>query len=228
MIYSGNDKTGLGEQLEQIDSTTLTELQQRRKLEAFRAASLGSLYYLRGFLDDGDIGVNETVSHAQDTLLIVAAGSWHVEKVAYLLASGARVNDQNTEGRSALIEAARNGSASVIGTLLTSGARVDLIDKKGRTALMHAAYSGSPEAVELLLEQGADPNGVSHCGCAVLDYAMQGKMNFEEFLKQEEERIANGIGDPEYIDFLQSCDGPNHDSVMRMLKKCRKPLKRAA
>ena len=90
------------------------------------------------------------------------AASWgHPETVGALLAKGANVNEQDQEGRTALMLAAFNDRAddnnrvAVVELLLGRQADVNLQDNKGKTALMVAQEKDRPEIVQLLRKAGA-------------------------------------------------------------------------
>jgi ankyrin repeat protein len=75
------------------------------------------------------------------TLLMWAAGpdekvpeTEAVEVVRYLLDSGARVDDRDARGRTALMIAAEGGRAEIAGLLLARGANPSLTDKAGKRA----------------------------------------------------------------------------------------------
>jgi hypothetical protein len=76
--------------------------------------------------------------------------------VTNLLEKGARPDDVDEIGQTALMRAALAGRPMIIETLLTHGARIDLADCAGHTALHWAAAAGTPKAVEVLLKHGAD------------------------------------------------------------------------
>ncbi len=87
-----------------------------------------------------------------------AAFAGATDEVRAVLLSGAGVDAQDGEGRSALMLAAFNGHVSTVALLLERGGQPDLRDSAGRTALMYASSGPFAEAVELLLGHGADPN----------------------------------------------------------------------
>ena len=112
--------------------------------------------------------INEREAGTGTSALMYAAGSPEgcAEGAAILLEAGADPNIKNSEGRTALMHAARNGQTAVIERLLESGAAAGEADNKGRAALMFAAAEGHSEAAALLLKAGAaagrgDKNGAT-------------------------------------------------------------------
>jgi ankyrin repeat protein len=77
-----------------------------------------------------------------------------------------------TPGQSALMSAAKGGSATAIELALAKGALVNGRDKDGKTALMWAAYMGRTEAITELLAAGADPNQADSLGWTALEAAV--------------------------------------------------------
>ena len=81
------------------------------------------------------------------------------------------IDEQNSEGKTALHCAALAGRDEVVTVLLDRGAQTDLQDNSKRTALHCAALAGSDEVVTVLLDRGAqvdvlDDNGDTPLHCA--------------------------------------------------------------
>jgi len=74
-----------------------------------------------------------------------------------LLENGARVDDSDQYGRTALHHAAELGSVSIATLLLRRGASVDAMDRFCRTALMEASSKGYTDLARELLNTGANP-----------------------------------------------------------------------
>ena len=75
--------------------------------------------------------------------------------VELLLHSETAVDQQDSEGKTALMKACEAGVPYIAELLLNKGALVDLQDNKGKTALVAACEIGAPLVVELLLKKGA-------------------------------------------------------------------------
>ena len=69
-----------------------------------------------------------------------------------------KVNQQDAEGQTALIYAAKNGYPEVAELLLSQGAKTEIKDQFGRTALTVATIHGQIEVVQLLIAAGANVN----------------------------------------------------------------------
>src|SRR5207302_10918021 len=82
----------------------------------------------------------------------------------------AEVNHRESDGCTALMNAAGNGDTPAVNALLKSGASVNLADNDGETALMKAAASScNEETVRALLSAGADLTAKDHKGRNALD-----------------------------------------------------------
>lgn len=67
------------------------------------------------------------------------------------------VNEQDSDGRTKLMIAARDGNIPLMKDLIYSGASIDMSDKDGWTALMFAArHQGDRKTVDFLLSNGAN------------------------------------------------------------------------
>jgi uncharacterized protein len=97
------------------------------------------------------------------------------ERTQKLLAHGADVNAQDTDGDTALHGAAQNGNVEIIGLLLDKGANLNAKNKLGGTPLMWAAVWGKDDAAQLLLKRGADPSLKDNDGITALQWAVENK-----------------------------------------------------
>jgi len=83
----------------------------------------------------------------------------HAAIIRDLVEAGAPLNDQDDEGRTALLFAVMGGHFNSAQALLKLGADVRKLDKRGRSALTYAAFRGRGDAhfVRPLLAAGAQP-----------------------------------------------------------------------
>ncbi len=107
---------------------------------------------------------------------MVAAVAVQPQAVSTILDAGARVDQRDHHGDTALIgvAAVRFGNlriaAEVVGILIAHGASVDATNDLGESALMWAARSGNPESIKVLLMAGADPARIDQSGHNALFY----------------------------------------------------------
>lgn len=95
-------------------------------------------------------------------LTLVSGGKkpWHLELVTALLAAGADPNrGRQSDGRSPLESAAREGSIEIVKALLAAGADVNLVFRNGyQETALHCAVRGERlDVIKVLLAAGADP-----------------------------------------------------------------------
>ena len=76
--------------------------------------------------------------------------------IRLLLARGARLEDKNNQGNTALMEGCKRPFVDQIDLLIERGANVNARGLNGHSALIYAAYNGCEEIVRLLLSKGAD------------------------------------------------------------------------
>ena len=132
---------------------SLREKSGRTTFAYVRSAAVAKILIERG------ADIESTNSYHQTPLMAAAGGSAQrdVELVELLIAAGANLEYKDKEGTTALILAARKGSATNLRALLTAGAKVDARGKNGTTALHEAVREMELEAIEILLDAGADP-----------------------------------------------------------------------
>jgi hypothetical protein len=106
----------------------------------------------RTALDAGaDVNGGETVGLP----LMSAASGYNTSLVHLLLERGADVNASSSRGETALMEAARYGSAKNVRILLEHGANIEAWNCDGMTAL-HFAANDNPKAICVLIKAGAN------------------------------------------------------------------------
>ena len=89
-----------------------------------------------------------------------------------LVNSGARLEDTDAAGDTALIAAAKSGQRDCVELLLEGGADVNAPNALGNWTPLHAAaYEQHAAVVMLLMEHGADPGVVDGEGRTPADYA---------------------------------------------------------
>jgi cytohesin len=93
---------------------------------------------------------------------MAAAGGGHTDVIGTLLKSGAKVNEEDNDGETALHYAAAQSRGQTIRALVEAHAEVDHESRSGKTPLMVAAAGAHSDAVDALLEAGARPNRRNH------------------------------------------------------------------
>jgi len=106
------------------------------------------------------------------SVLMHAASRDHAEMTSLLIAQKARIDAADyTGGATALMLAARNGSATTVDALITAGAKVNVVTPQGTTVLMQAVANGSLPIAASLLAAGAEANAKDKSGASALSIA---------------------------------------------------------
>ncbi|MBF0207795.1 MAG: ankyrin repeat domain-containing protein [Oligoflexia bacterium] len=155
LMYAVSEKTGS----EEIAATLISfpginlTLEDTWKNTAIRIAYQNGLFLtIRKLLQSG-VKVNDRY------LLVRACQDKLYDYVSLFLEFKANTDILNSDGLSALGEAARNGSLEIVELLLGHSADVNIIDKKsGSTPLILASKYGTYEVASSLLKHSANPN----------------------------------------------------------------------
>ena len=92
----------------------------------------------------------------------------NVEVLAVLLHAGAKVDDRNKQGQTALMWAASCGLLKSVKALITSGADINARDSAGKTPLTYAKENRQSRLVKLLQSCGAiEGDVVKDIACVV-------------------------------------------------------------
>ena len=125
-----------------------------------------------------------------------------LESTKLLLASGAYLTAQDSEGGTPFHACALKGQASTLKYLLSQpGAKeaINLPDSKDRMPLHKAAYRGSAECIQLLLKAGADLGAKTKTGLSAATLILQLPNGAKILSKRlDESIISNGI-DPSEV-----------------------------
>jgi ankyrin repeat protein len=132
-----------------------------------QAADKGDAVEVRRLLQRGE-DVN-AVDETGWTALMIAAVTVQPQAISALLDGGARVDQQDRHGDTALIgcPAVRFGNlhlgADIIRSLLSHGASVENTNDLAECALMWAARAGNVESIGVLVKAGANPSRRDRC-----------------------------------------------------------------
>jgi serine/threonine protein kinase len=140
------------------------------------------------------------------------------DAVELFLDAGMSPEVKDSDGRTALINAASRGSDSISRKLLRKGAVVNARDNAGSTALMEAAARDHQATTRALLENGADVNLTDdHGQTALVRAAAQGHSEIVRALLNKGARI--DIKDKDGRDALTWAELNHRSDVMDLLKK---------
>jgi ankyrin repeat protein len=133
----------------------------------YEAVKFNDIDAVRIFLRNEKINV-----YGKPSALIRASFNGNHEIVKLLIDKGAKVNQQNHNGETALMIAARKQYLDIVETLLGAGALPDLTDKKGSSALMKSVLLGNIPISNALIRAGADLNLANDFNRTALIYAV--------------------------------------------------------
>ncbi len=116
----------------------------------------------------------EVLSPLGDNLLNLAAMGGDHWTIRHLIKKGVKVNNQNKQGETPLIQLFQYGNSSWVPLLLENGANPRLQDKNGWTPLMYAVrHWYGWDTLNRLLEAGSDLKAVNKDGKTALDIARE-------------------------------------------------------
>jgi len=99
------------------------------------------------------------------------------KKLKRAIENGVDVNEPHTDGRTALMLAARNFRAENVRLLIEAGTNIRATDHDGNTALIWASVIGDRRILQMFIDAGSDINAKNHKGETALDIASSGYMN---------------------------------------------------
>lgn len=114
----------------------------------------------------------------QDSPYLLAGAEGYNEILIMTLENGAKIEDTNRYGGTAIIPAAEKGHLDTVNILLSYGINPNHINNLGWTALMEAVLLGNGsstyvEIIKALIADGADPNIPDKKGVRALQYAKE-------------------------------------------------------
>eukprot|EP00004_Rigifila_ramosa_P021975 TRINITY_DN5922_c0_g1_i2.p2 TRINITY_DN5922_c0_g1~~TRINITY_DN5922_c0_g1_i2.p2 ORF type:complete len:242 (-),score=51.14 TRINITY_DN5922_c0_g1_i2:62-787(-) len=133
------------------------------------------------------------------TALMVAAYNAHNSIVDFLIAHGACVDTQSSDGYTALIYAARNNHTLTALTLIKHSANLDAQTNQGFTALHFACSMGHSEIVAALLRHGARTDIKDRVGETALNAATRFQTSVSvSLITQHLKRVPEGEAQIEF------------------------------
>jgi predicted LPLAT superfamily acyltransferase len=101
---------------------------------------------------NADPNLNFSEANGEWSPLIVACFNGYVSVVSALISSGAKLDYQNDDGRTALIMACRWNKVECARVLLNARADIHVHDFENQTAMDHAIIQGNHEIVDMLMQ----------------------------------------------------------------------------
>jgi ankyrin repeat protein len=110
--------------------------------------------------------------------LLSKAGKWNKAIIELLIANGANVNVQTSNGITMLLYALQEGKLDMAKILLNHNINVNAHTKNGMTALHYAASKGDQEIIRILIAKGANVNTRNQDGESPLHQATHAENRF--------------------------------------------------
>jgi len=142
-----------------------------------RAGSIDLYTYLEGL----GIDANVTAKDSTTPLHNLARSTKDIEIFDYFIAKGVDPNAVDSEGRTALLNAASGNSPEVVAYFGEKAKTVDHADKDGRTALFLAVQNNSSDVVSYLISKGSNVTSIDNKGNNLASYLFGGRGNPREF-----------------------------------------------
>ena len=121
---------------------------------------IGDVEKLRIYIEMKGWDINSKISNS--TLLYWAADLGYVESVKLLVEKGAKLNEKNNLGDTALMAAVLNfdirpeaNTGIIVKILIDAGADVNILDNKNNSPLLLAAYRKNKGIIKMLIDAGA-------------------------------------------------------------------------
>jgi len=185
-----------------------------------QAARTGDFASMKKLIEQGG-NVNEKVCGC--TALMYAAFYGRDEMTEYLLKLGAKIDECNLSGQTALIWAVERNYYSTAKILLHAHANADIADKKGLTALHKAVRSGNLNIVQLLIEEGRanidmQASKEFDCCTALQDASFYGYREIVQYLLEHEASVDQRNAQGRTA--LHRAVYKNHSAIVQLLLDC--------
>lgn len=167
---------GSSEALSDEQSASSTTSLQRSSPSLFSAGSEPSQQ--RTFITQSSLKSEATRAPAEESSLIMAVKRGDVQQVRRLLKSGRRLNDVDTNKRTALHVACGLGKLDIVQLLIEEGFSVDSISQNGQTPLHEACTGGHLDILSELISEVMDLDATDHNGMSAAHYcALHGEVS---------------------------------------------------
>ncbi|KFY67322.1 hypothetical protein V497_00435 [Pseudogymnoascus sp. VKM F-4516 (FW-969)] len=139
------------------NAVNTNEIDEEGRTPLLLAARDGHEAIVKSLLNSDIVNIDSKDSHGRTPLSCFswAAENGHEGVVKLLLDKGAKLETEDSRGRTSLSWAAENGHEGVVKLLLDKGAKLETEDSRGLTPLSWAAENGHEGVVKLLLDKGA-------------------------------------------------------------------------
>ena len=156
-----------------------------------------------------------------ETQLIEAASKGNLVVVSDLLKRGAKLNAQNTNGRTALTAAVMGNHLEVVKTLIAAGADPDIQDDNRNNALLLTGESGNVAMLREVLKANPDLTRTNRFGgTALIPAADRGHVDYVREILKTKIKVdhVNNLGWTALLEAVILGDGGSrHTEIVRLL-----------
>jgi len=147
------------------------------------------------YLEEVGLNPNTASKEGETPLHILGARSKDLELLNYFIKKGVDVNQADTDGNTAFLNAANRNDLKVISMFNKHVKDINTINKKGESALALAVKNNTFEVVEFLIKNKADVSVIDANGNNITAYIMESftAKNQKEFEQKTALLKANGI-----------------------------------
>jgi len=141
-------------------------------MDIFQIVGSGEIANYYAIIEKTDLN---SVNQYKQNLLQIAIAKEHVEIGLDLISRGIDVNNQDTNGKTALHYAAEYNSVKLAAAIIMNGGDVNIIDSYGNNALWTATFNTKDDyrLLKLYVSSGGNPTNKNLSGRSPLDFARQ-------------------------------------------------------
>ncbi len=159
---------------------------------------------------------------AADPDLVRAAESGDVPRVKALLKAGAKVDEMDSTGRTALLAATQKNQVEAARLLIEAGADVNKQDSRKDSAFLYAGAAGYLEILKLAWKAGANTRITNrYGGVALIPACERGHVETVEFLLKHTDINVNHVNNLGWTGLLEAIvlseGGARHQRIVDLL-----------
>jgi ankyrin repeat protein len=159
---------------------------------------------------------------AAEPELVKAAESGDVQRIKALLKAGAKVDEPDATGRTALLAAAQRNQVEAARLLIAAGADVNKQDQRKDSAFLYAGAAGHLEILKLTWKAGANTRITNrYGGVALIPACERGHVETVEFLLTSTDTNVNHVNNLGWTGLLEAIilgdGGARHQRIVELL-----------
>ena len=157
-----------------------------------------------------------------DEELFTAVNAKQTDKIATLVKQGAKLNEQDSQGRTAAMIATYNDDYATAKVLIEAGADVNIRDSIFNNPFLYAGAEGYLDILKLTVEHGADPTLLNrYGGTALIPAGEHGHVEVINYLLENTKVDINHVNTPGWTALLEAIvlnnGGPRQQQAVQLL-----------